>query len=829
MPKPIKHTCLLIAACSMALIKAYGQSAVEEHQVVLGKDPAYIENNHFKQGTNVNPKGQKLDLNNYFLRQAGKPILPIMGEIHYSRYPSAEWEQALLQMKAAGIQVIALYNFWNHHEEQEGKFRFDDNRDVRYFLQLCAKHQLTAIVRIGPWAHGEARNGGFPDWYVKKKLKSGTDRSTTNGSIQPEVVAWYTELAKQFKGLYYKDGGPIIGLQVDNEVRSTSAQSAGYQYMAALKKLAVQVGMDVPYYVVTGWPGPIVPEDEVLPLWGGYADAPWTQNTKELPANNLYTFITDRRDKNIGNDINKPINEESNKPVYRHPFLTVEMGPGIQVTYLRRPVISPADIMGMMYTRLGTGANMLGYYVFHGTRHPLSWDQNFSTQESKTGIYPYPNDYPLISYDFQAPLTEWGYIRDSYHDLKLLHQFVSNYSEKLAPMFSTIPADNPAKADDLQTLRYSVRNKGNSGFVFFNNYVRHFTMADHQQVAFIIKTPTETIRIPETGGISIKSGTYGAMPFNDNAGGLLIKYATVHPAAILDDTYFYYPIDGVKPEFKLDNSTIKAINFTAGKLHKESGYTYLTDIKPGKNCVVNVATIAGKKVKLIVLTHDEAKYSYVFNIKGVNTFMLSKNQVFYDEVRDSLTMRSIDQTRFSFYTYPAIRLKNKGVKIGVASSVFSKYDVALTPVAPITIPFQQVSNDDKLKQYASSTETPLKPAYGINYVDTLSYKAYQLNLPKRLPANVYDMLAAFNYQGNTAALYANGKVIADDYYGIEPMPFSLRRYQNKLATDKFILQISPLMSKAGIYFEPGTDISFKDNTHAVLNSITIKPVYQIVF
>jgi len=820
-----------LLAISLFAKTAYGQSAVEDHQVVLGADPVYIENNHFKQGTNTNPKGEKLDLNNYFLRKGGKPILPIMGEFHYSRYPRAEWEQSLLQMKAAGIQIIALYNFWIHHEQEEGKFRFDDNRDVRYFLQLCAKHGLMAVVRIGPWAHGEARNGGFPDWYVKKKLKSGTDRSSTNGSIQPEVAAWYAELAKQFKGLYYKDGGPIIGLQVDNEVRSNGPQSSGYQYMAALKALAVKDGMDVPYYVVTGWPGPVVPEDEVMPLWGGYAAAPWTQNTKELPINNLYTFITDRRDKNIGNDLIKYGNEADSKPVYRHPFLTVEMGSGIEPTYLRRPVLSTGDIMGLLYTRLGTGANMLGYYVFHGTQHPLSWNQEYPTQESKTGIYPYPNDYMLISYDFEAPLTEWGYIRDYYHDLKLLHQFVTGYAEKLAPMASTIPADNPAKPDDLQTLRYSVRNKGNAGFVFFNNYARHYKLADHKAVAFTIKTPTETIRIPEKGGISINNGVYGAMPFNDNAGGVLIKYATVHPAAVLgNNTFVYYAIDGVTPEIKLDESNILKSSITEGAITIRNKAIYLTKLTPGKTCIAELTTNKNKKVKLIILSHNDAKYSYVFDVKGVKTLLLTSNQAFYNEVKDSLTIRSVGEPSFTFYTYPAMRIRNRQVRADGLSGVFNKYNVSLKAAGPINIPFKQVSDDARFNKYVSATaETPLKPAYTINYIDTLPYKAYELNLPKRLPANVYDVLASFNYRGNTAALYANGKVIADNYYLGEPMAFSLRRQQDKLATNKFILQISPLLSKAAIYFEPGTDLDFKNANKDGLRDITVKPVYQVVF
>lgn len=487
--------------------------------------------------------------------------------------------------------------------------------------------------------------------------------------------------------------------------------------------------------------------------------------------------------------------------------------------------------MGLLYTRLGTGANMLGYYVFHGTQHPLSWDQQSSTQESKSSIYPYPNDYALISYDFEAPLTEWGYIRDYYHDLKLLHQFVTGYAEKLAPMFSTVPADNPAKPDDLVKLRYAIRNKGNSGFIFFNNYARHFSLANHKEVAFTIKTPAETIRIPEKGSISINNGIYGVLPFNDNAGGVLIKYATVHPAAVLNSgTYFYYAMEGIKPEFKLDNANIKALTFSAGKVNRSGVYTYLTDMIPGRNCVVNVTTKQNKKIKFIILTHDDAKYSYIFDIKGVKTLLLTSNQAFYNEVKDSLTIRSVDQPSFNFYTYPAIRAKNTQVHTGALSGIFSKYTVNLQAAGSLTIPFRQVSDDARFNKYVSTTAaTPLKPAYTVNYIDTLPYKAYQLNLPKKLPANVYDVLASFNYHGNTAALYANGKVIADNYYLGEPMAFSLKRHQDKLANGQFILQISPLLSKADIYFEPGTSLDFKNTNNDGLSSITVKPVYQVVF
>src|SRR5476651_1367863 len=210
--------------------------------------------------------------------------------------------------------------------------------------------------------------------------------------------------------------------------------------------------------------------------------------------------------------------------------------------------------------------------------------------------------------------------------------------------------------------------------------------------------------------------------------------------------------------------------------------------------------------------------------------LITDKQAFYDEVNDSLTIRSIDQPKFSFYAYPAIRNTNENIKRGAGTLRFYKYDVTLKPAARINIPFQQVSDDAKLNKYvASLLETPAKPAYGVNYQDTLPYKAYELKLPARLPANVYDVLATFNYHGNTAALYADGKIIADDYYSGQEMPFSLRREQDKLGKSKFVLQISPLVEKTNIYFESGTPLGFKSSDHAGLTGITAKPVYQVVF
>ena len=46
----------------------------------------------------------------------GRRELLISGEIHYPRVPEGEWERVLDTTKAAGINCIATYVFWNQHE-----------------------------------------------------------------------------------------------------------------------------------------------------------------------------------------------------------------------------------------------------------------------------------------------------------------------------------------------------------------------------------------------------------------------------------------------------------------------------------------------------------------------------------------------------------------------------------------------------------------------------------------------------------------------------------------------------------------------------------------
>lgn len=110
----------------------------------------------------TNTKGERIDVTSLYFTREGKPWIGVMGEYHFVRDARENWYRELCKMKAGGITAVATYLFWIYHEEIEGEFDFTGDRDIRKFIKDAQRAGLDVIIRIGPWAHGECRNGGLP-------------------------------------------------------------------------------------------------------------------------------------------------------------------------------------------------------------------------------------------------------------------------------------------------------------------------------------------------------------------------------------------------------------------------------------------------------------------------------------------------------------------------------------------------------------------------------------------------------------------------------------------------------------------------------------------
>ena len=515
--------------------------------------------NHLNMG-GKNPKGEEINVTSRYFTRNGKPWIGVMGEFHFSRYSRENWHRELAKMKAGGITIVSTYLFWIYHEEIEGEMDFGGDNDIRAFIEECKDVGLDVVIRIGPWAHGECRNGGFPDWLLKKDYKLRDN----NEEYLAVVKKWYQSIYNEVKGLFYKDGGNIIAVQIENEFVDNA------EHLAKLKEIAVECGFIAPIYTVTGWnsaSGAKIPVDEVVPVFGGYCEAPWENHMNRLLPSPHYFFNRMRNDSAIGTDlIAKTQSDGWQLPYERYPFATCELGGGIEVTHHRRPIIKPMDIYAVSLVKLGDGNNLVGYYMYHGGTNKIGELSTFNETKA-TG---YPNDYPILSYDFQAPLSEYGEVREQYGLLNMLHMFVNDFGEEFAPMIA-VDSANSVAADDTNSLRYGMRTNGKSGFVFVNHYQRLTELAD-------IDNAVISVGNVEFPPIDVKGEVSFFMPFNMKMGDSVLEYATAQPLCKCDDTYFFAEIPNIKAEYKFSkgSANIVTVPFENAKyMRKLNGTVYI--------------------------------------------------------------------------------------------------------------------------------------------------------------------------------------------------------------------------------------------------------------
>ena len=515
--------------------------------------------NHLNMG-GKNPKGEEINVTSRYFTRNGKPWIGVMGEFHFSRYSRENWHRELAKMKAGGITIVSTYLFWIYHEEIEGKMDFGGDNDIRAFIEECKDVGLDVVIRIGPWAHGECRNGGFPDWLLKKDYKLRDN----NEEYLAIVKKWYQSIYNEVKGLFYKDGGNIIAVQIENEFVDNA------EHLAKLKEIAVECGFIAPIYTVTGWnsaSGAKIPVDEVVPVFGGYCEAPWENHMNRLSPSPHYFFNRMRNDSAIGTDlIAKTKSDGWQLPYERYPFATCELGGGIEVTHHRRPIIKPMDIYAVSLVKLGDGNNLVGYYMYHGGTNKIGEMSTFNETKA-TG---YPNDYPILSYDFQAPLSEYGEVREQYGLLNMLHMFVNDFGEEFAQMIA-VDSENTVAVDDTNSLRYGMRTNGKSGFVFVNHYQRLTELADIENAVI----SAENVEFPP---IDVKGEVSFFMPFNMKMGDSVLEYATAQPLCKCGDTYFFAEIPNIKAEYKFSkgSANIVTVPFENAKyMRKLNGTVYI--------------------------------------------------------------------------------------------------------------------------------------------------------------------------------------------------------------------------------------------------------------
>lgn len=783
----------------------------------------------YDEGSATTPGGVTLGLNNRYLTRNGEPWLPVMGEFHFSRYPRDQWEEEILKMKAAGVNIVSTYVIWIHHEEVKGQFDWTGQRDLRFFTRLCAKHGMYVVPRIGPWAHAEVRNGGLPDWV----LEQGPTR-VNDPVYLASVREWYGQVGAELKGLLWKDGGPVIGIQLENEY-SQRGPGAGEAHILKLKKIAIASGLDVPLYLITGWDNAVVPPRAVIPVYGGYSDAPWDNSMAKLPPAEVYAFrFQSRVAANVNTDSARGEPDAARIGPGNLPYLTAEIGGGIEDTYHRRPVIAPDDIAAMVPVMLGSGVNLYGTYMFHGGENP---DGARTTLEESQATG-YPNDLPIKSYDFQAPLGEFGEERTSLRRLKVFQYFLNDFGAELAPMTVHAPEALPNSSTDLSVPRSSVRSYGDAGFIFFNNYVRNYSMPARKAAQFLIRLPHGTLPVPRHP-IDLPSGAYFIWPFNLRFGDITLRYSTAQLFTRIENSgstaIYFEALPGIAPEFAFDANTVRSAKASGGTTTLDSGVLYVSGFRPGIESSVDVVSSEGKSLRLVVLTSSEAEDAWKVRIGGRDRLLITDQDFLFDPGAQPahILLRTRDGLKFAFSVLPppTAPLKADAALTPVSASRLAASFTAEPPQwdDPVDcLPIQDAGIAPPVKFGPALPYRPQGVAQAPGAGDLPQAAKWRITIPAGALNGLSELFLRVDYQGDVARLSTGDRLLDDNFYNGKPWMIGLKRFLAPDRPSTFELSILPLRKDAPVYFELARPPQFNSGGQVVkLDDIRLVPEYQL--
>ena len=324
----------------------------------------------------------------------GEKVQLICGEMHYPRIPVEYWRDRMQRAKAMGLNTISAYVFWAVHEPQPGEFNFEGQADIARFVEIAAEEGLFVLLRPGPYVCAEFDFGGYPYWLQNDStLKWRSD----NPAFLAACERYLNALGKELAPHTVTNGGNIIMVQVENEYGSYSNDKV---YLGKLAEMIKNAGFNVPLMTCDGsgqMPNGYIPG--ILPTVNGA----------------------------VGDDIMKSID----RFYPGGPYFVAEFYPAwFDVWGLPHSAVNykrPAEQLDWMLKNDVS----VSIYMFHGGTN-FAYTNGANTNN---GSYePQPT-----SYDYDAPLGEYGNAYPKYHAFREVIQRNLPQGVKLPP----VPADNP--------------------------------------------------------------------------------------------------------------------------------------------------------------------------------------------------------------------------------------------------------------------------------------------------------------------------------------------------------------------------------------------------
>lgn len=363
----------------------------------------------------------------------GEPFIVKAAEVHYPRIPRPYWEHRIQMCKSLGMNTLCIYVFWNIHEPREGQFDFTGNSDVAEFCRLAQKNGMYVIVRPGPYVCAEWEMGGLPWWLLKKKDIRLREQDPY---FMERVRIFEQKVGEQLAPLTIQNGGPIIMVQVENEYGSYGEDKP---YISEIRDMLREIwGSPVSGKEVSSNPLPLTshPSEKNLPV---LFQCDWSSNFEKNGLDDLVWTMNFGTGANIDHEFArlKELRPDA-------PLMCSEFWSGWFDKWGANHETRPAkDMVEGMDEMLSKGISF-SLYMTHGGTSFGHW-----AGANSPGFAP-----DVTSYDYDAPINEYGGTTDKFFQLRRMMQKHSKEPLPAVPapphmMISIPPFELTERADIL--------------------------------------------------------------------------------------------------------------------------------------------------------------------------------------------------------------------------------------------------------------------------------------------------------------------------------------------------------------------------------------------
>ncbi|ADQ06408.1 glycoside hydrolase family 35 [Caldicellulosiruptor hydrothermalis 108] len=321
----------------------------------------------------------------------------LCSSLFYFRIPKAEWEDRIRKIKMAGYNCLDVYFPWNYHEEEEGKWNFEGEKNVEGFLEIVKKYKMYVIARPGPYICSEWDLGGLPAYLLTKE---GIRLRDENAVYLSYVEKWFDKIMPIIHKYQLTEEGTIIAVQIENELDFYNCKNRK-GYMKSLLELTKKYNIEVPIVACAGQgdiEGATGLVEGIVPTFNFYPSI----KDPSIEAK-IYYYLDYVRRKNL-------------------PLLITETGR--EHFLLKRLLASGAKLIGA-YNQVG-GTNFEFYNAVNNWGEPLS----------------------LIAcdYDFNSLISAFGEINEKeFVEARVLSKIINSLGELIAA--SSIEINNSVEVE----------------------------------------------------------------------------------------------------------------------------------------------------------------------------------------------------------------------------------------------------------------------------------------------------------------------------------------------------------------------------------------------